>query len=329
MSYLLTCKILIDDKYKLGFANEVEITSTWQTLGDTCIIKLPSRGVLVSKGENTDSVEKFSFEERFKAGMNIEVSLGYDGDNQLCFVGKIKSLKPTLPFEIHCEDAVYELKRKKAISRVFNGTLKGLLNSFLSDVELAENIPDVAISNFVIDKATPAEILEKVKDAYGLAAYYKPSEKVLFVGLPYSEFENYQPVKFSFQDNVVSDSLEYRKAEDVRIKVKAISILKNNQKIEVEVGDSDGEIRTLHTYSETDKAKLKAWAESQLGRLKYEGYAGDLTAFGLPYVRHSATVSLFDERYQERTGQVYLVDKVTSTWGTNGFRRRIELGKKI
>jgi hypothetical protein len=329
MSYLLTCNILIDNKYRLNFAKEVEINSSWQTLGDTCIIKIPTKGVLVSKGENGQNVERFSFGERFETGMSIEVNLGYDGNNKPCFVGYIKAIKPTIPFELHCEDAVYELKREKAISKVFTGTLKGLLSEYLSGVEIAKNIPDVTLSNFVLNKVTPAEILEKVKDSYGLSAYYKPASQTLFVGLPYSEFENYEPVYFDFQKNVVSDSLEYRKAEDVKIKVKAISILKNNQKIEIEVGDADGEIRTLHTYNETDTKKLRSWAESQLGRLKYEGYSGNITAFGLPYVRHSSAVSLYDERYEERAGQVYIVDSVRTTWGTSGFRRLIELGKKV
>lgn len=329
MSFVLSCDILIDGRYRLGFANEVEVKSGWQTLGDTCVIKLPSRGVLVSKGENSEALEQFSFEERFKTGMAVAVSLGYDGGNELEFLGYIREIKPKIPFELHCEDELYQLKRQAAISRVFNGGLKGLLKEVFPAAQLSDGIPDVVLRNFVMDKATPAVVLDKLKEAYGLCAYFIPGSKVLFVGLPYSEFAQYTPKLYDFQRNVIGDGLEYRKTEDVRIKVRAVSILKNNEKIEVEVGDPEGETRTLHTYDEPDVGKLRVWAESQLERLKYEGYAGELTAFGLPRVRHSDAVRLRDARYQERAGQVYVVDKVATTWGMGGYRRRVSLGKRV
>jgi hypothetical protein len=327
MAFLLSCTILIDGKYEFNFAHNIEIVSGWQDLGDKCTIQLPSRGVLVKEG-TTESSGEFSFEKRFKTGMTVQVLLGYDEQNEdLEFSGYIKEIKPKQPFELVCEDEIYQLKRQAPVSKMFNGTLKGLLKTYFPSANISSEIPDVVLSNFKIDKATPAEILQKVKESYGLCAYY--GDKELFVGLPYTEFETYEPVKYHFQRNVIKDDLTYRKAEDVRIKVKVISMLKNNTKVEVDdIGDKDGETRTLHTYGETDKVKLKAWGESQLSRLKYEGYSGSIETFGLPRVIHSDAVELYDERYKERQGQVYLVDKVTTTWGVNGFRRKVELGKK-
>jgi hypothetical protein len=153
----------------------------------------------------------------------------------------------------------------------------------------------------------------------------------LFVGLPYTEFETLEPVRYHFQRNIVanSDNLSYQKAEDMKVKVKAISILPNNKRIEVTVGDKEGEERTLHTYNEKDKDKLKIWAESQLDRLKYEGYTGDFMGYGVPYPKHSGAVSIYDDRYIERRNVSYVVDKVTTTWGKGGFRRKIEIGKRV
>jgi hypothetical protein len=328
MAFLLSCTILIDGKYEFNFAHHIEIVSSWQDLGDKCTIQLPSRGVLTKEG-TTQSSEEFSFEKRFKTGMTVQVLLGYDErDEELEFSGYIKEIKPKQPFELVCEDDIYQLKRQAPISKMYSGTLKGLLKTYFPTANLSAKIPDILLSNFKIDKATPAEILQKIKDAYGLSAYFR-EDRTLFVGLPYTEFDTYEPVKYHFQRNVISNDLTYRRAEDVRIKVKVISMLKDNTKVEIDdVGDKDGETRTLHTYGETDKAKLKAWGESQLSRLKYEGYSGSIETFGLPRVIHSDAVQLYDERYKERQGQVYLVDKVTTTWGVNGFRRKVELGKK-
>lgn len=329
MSFLLTCKILIDNKYSFNFANSIEIVSTWQTLGDTCTLLLPSKGVLITEGANINTQTEFSFEQRFKVGMSVKVWIGYDNENELKFSGFIREIKPKNPFELICEDAVFNLKRSEPISTNFEGTLKSLLSFVAPTAIISDSIPDVQISNFIINKATPAEVLGKLKESYGLCAYYRGD--VLFVGLPYTEFNSVEPVEYTFQEDVHidSDNLTYKRIEDIKIKVKAISFQKDNSKIEIEVGDANGELRTLHTSGETDKSKLEAWAKSQLDRLKYEGYSGSFDVFGLKTVEHSASVSIVDERYKERSGQIYVVDKVTTNWGVNGFKQNIEIGKKL
>lgn len=327
MSFLLTCNILVDDKYRFNFANSIEIVSTWQTLGDTCTLLLPSKGVLITEGAAPNTQTQFSFEERFKVGMSVKVSVGYDNQNELRFEGFIREIKPKQPFELICEDAVFNLKRSEPISRNFQGNLDSLLRFIAPNAVISDSIPNVVISNFMIDKSTSAQVLEKLKEAYGLCAYFRRG--ALFVGLPYSEFNFSESQEYDFQEDVVSNNLTYKRIEDVKIKVKAISIQKDNSKIEIEVGDKDGEVRTLHTYNETNKDRLKAWAESQLSRLKYEGYAGNFTAFGLKTVQHSQAISILDERYKERQNQKYVVDKITTSWSVNGYRQKIEIGKRV
>lgn len=332
MSFLLTCKIQID-RYEFNFANSIEIVSSWKELSDKCTLKLPSKAVLsiadITTIDNRKVQQAFTFEDKFKTGMPVSVWLGYEGENNLEFTGYISEIKPKLPFEIVCEDELYNLKRQPAISGAYSGTLKGILQKYFPTSNLSDKIPDVLLSNFIMDKITPAQLLQKLKEHYGLCAYFRG--KTLFVGLPYSEFDSYTPLKYYFQRNVIggTDDLAYHKKEDMKIKVKAISILKDNTKIEVEAGDAEGETRTLHTYNEPDKAKLKAWAESKLNLLKFEGYSGTFDAFGVPFPKHSGAVALYDERYAERNGQQYLIDKVTTTWGTGGFHRKIEIGQII
>lgn len=329
MSFLLTCKIEID-KYEFDFANNIEIVSSWKELSDKCTLKLPSNATLTLENPSTGKVqEEFSFEKKFKTGMTVKVYVGYDNDNLLEFQGYISEIKPKIPFEIVCEDEMYQLKRASAISGAYSGTLKGILQKYFPTSKISAKIPDVVLSNFIIDKATPAQLLQSLKESYGLCAYFRNKE--LFVGMAYTEFEKVNPIKYHFQRNVIggSDNLTYRKAEDTKIKVKAISILKNNTRVEVEAGDKEGETRTLHTYNEPDKTKLKAWADSQLSLLKYEGYSGSIESFGIPSIRHSEAVEFFDERYAERKNQVYAADKVTTTWGMNGFHRKIEIGPRL
>ena len=67
--------------------------------------------------------------------------------------------------------------------------------------------------------------------------------------------------------------------KDKSLKVKAISILKDNKKLEVEVGDTEGELRTLHFYKVTSEAKLKELAKAKMSTLKYTGFKGILHDF--------------------------------------------------
>ncbi len=61
----------------------------------------------------------------------------------------------------------------------------------------------------------------------------------------------------------------------------------------------------------------------------FEGYnmtgiEGSLTLFGDLYIRTAQQVQLIDNRYPGKNG-IYLVEEVTTTFGTDGFRQRITL----
>jgi len=321
MALLLTCLIEIDT-LKFRYAESVEIESSWAEEGK-CTIRLPNKAVL--KRSDTEK-EELSLEKTFRTAMPVRVHLGYDDKNKLLFEGYISQIKPNTPLEIVCEDEMYQLKRSKKISQTYTGTLKNLLQKYFAGVRLDSKMPDVKLTNFILKEATQAEILARLKEVYGLCAYFRG--KQLYVGLPYFEGTE-RKHKFHFQKNVITSDLEYKKTEDVRLKCKAISFLSNNTKIEAEVGDSDGEQKTFHFFGINNKAQLETLAKNELKKLKFEGYRGSFEAFGVPVVAHSETVLLYDNRYAERNGQGYLVDKVTTSWGVSGYRQKIEIARKV
>ncbi|MDX1903788.1 MAG: hypothetical protein SFU27_06470 [Thermonemataceae bacterium] len=323
MSLLLTCLIQIDT-IKFRYAESVEIESSWRE-AEKCTLRIP-RKALLKKNEST--IEELDLEKTFKTGMPVSVALGYDGQNTELFSGYIAEIKPDTLLEIICEDEYYQLKRSKRISKSYTGTLKGLLQSYFPQAEIDEKLPDVKLVNFIMKEVTQAEILKQLKESYGFCAYFRA--KKLYVGLPYFEGVANKKHKFDFQKNVVSAELAYKKEEDIRVKCTVISFLSNNTKIEEkDIGDKEGEQKTFFLYGESDKAKLKAFGENELKKLKFEGYRGSLTAFGLPVVKHQDTVLLYDKRYTERSGQGYLVDKVKTSWGMGGYRQQIEISRKV
>lgn len=121
-------------------------------------------------------------------------------------------------------------------------------------------------------------------------------------------------ILFHFQRNIVSHSLEYLSRDDRKIKVKAISLLSGNRKLEKELGDPDGETHTLHYFGIESEAEIKRLAENDLEKMTVEGYKGGFTAFGTPFVRHGDTVEIRDDEYPERVGR-YFTDATRTTFG--------------
>ena len=99
----------------------------------------------------------------------------------------------------------------------------------------------------------------------------------------------------------------------------------DNKKIKIEVGDADGEHRTLHTYNKTE-SELRAWAEQEIKRLKRDGLTGSFTTFGYKLVDKLDAIGIKIDG--EKKG-VYLVDKNIIKYGTGGFRQEITLGQRI
>lgn len=329
MAFLLTALIAVGP-YEFANAESVEIRSSHLELGDECTIRLPNLGGRLEAGITT--------------GMPVSVRLGYDGNLNLEFTGYVAEITPKTPFELRCEDGIYHLKRME----VGNGagvsfksiTLRRLLETILpSGTIISDRIPEVNLSPYRIERGvTVAEALEKLKEDYLLVAYYR--DEVLYVGLPYSEFTSSgsendivlgRYARYSFDANMPEDGIDltYRRSEDVKIKARAISILPDNTRVEVEVGDAEGETRTLFFRHIRDKSALASLAEEELKKHQYEGYRGSFQGFGTPYVRHGASVRLSDPKYGEQRAGTYLAESVGVRFGPNVFRRIIEISRKV
>jgi hypothetical protein len=321
MAYTLTCRVEIGD-FVLRSVNACEIVSTWKELSDRCTLKIPSRGVVNASGK----LRQVSFEQRLRVGAPVKVQLGYDEDLNTEFEGFVAEIKPGFPFELRCEDRMWTLKREGNITKSYRkAKVADILRDLVPGVVIDKDSPDVTIDNFLVERATKARVLQELKEKYGMAIYFRGPQ--LYAGLPYFDRINEVAV-YDMQRNVADDGLQYRRAEDVRLKAKVVSILKNNRRITVEEGDADGDERTIHYYDIEDSNELRKRAKSELERYKYEGYRGSLTGFGLPVVRHGQIVELRDRKFSERNGR-YLADSVRTTFGTGGFRREVELAMKV
>ena len=164
--------------------------------------------------------------------------------------------------------------------------------------------------------------LEELKKSYNLVIYFR--DEKLFVGSPFTE--QLGRVKYHFQKNANVQDLKYRLAQEIRIKLRAVSMLPDNSKIEVTEGDSDGELRVLHFYN-LQEAELRKQAAEKINFLKYDGYGGTFQGMGRPFATHGMIAELSDDHYPEREGS-YFIDEIEVDYNDSvGYKRYITLGK--
>ena len=314
--YVLSAKIEIqgDKSWQVPFVSSVEITRDTEKLTDECKVTLPKR--IKWDGEAQIPV---------KRGDSIKVWTGYGEDMELAFAGYVRSVGIKTPIVLTCEDEMFKLKQmactKKAYKNVNLGTL--LKDQGLENVKV---FGEQNLGQFRVTDDTVAALLGRLQDS-GIRSFYRYEDgtPVLYCGVLFER--DTQPSQvFVTGVNIISDSsLEQQLAANIRLCIKAVSIMPDNKKIKVEVGDKDGEKRTIHTYNKTE-SELKAWAEQEIKRLKVDGLTGSFTTFGYRLVDKLDAIGI---KIDGNKMGVYQVKKNVIKYGTGGYRQEITLGLRV
>lgn len=326
--FSLSCLIKITStdgrRLEFNYVNNVEIESSWKSLTDTAKITMP-RKVKIIDGNINEVVTR---------GSKVEIWLGYDGILNLEFLGYVARVDDKIPISIECEDEMWQLKQTNFNKTYRNVTLKQLV----ADIYKGKaEVSDRSIGPYRINNTNAAKVLDDLsKGNYGIVSYFKRVQKadgtyepVLHVGFPYDfrATKKEQIVDYDFKRNVIDNELKYRLKEDNRILVRGVIMYPDNKTKKVEVGDKDGDIRTLHFYNITvNEAQL--FIKNSLNQLKVTGYTGNVNTFGEPYAEHNYIASFFDEDYVDRKGK-YVIDKTNVSFGMEGYRRVLTPGIRI
>ena len=316
--YRLTCKITIqgDRQWEFSFCTAVEIERDTENLTSTCKITLPKK--MKWDGQSVVPV---------KRGDKVEVMLGYDDNNELAFKGYIRDVGFKTPCVLTCEDDMFKLKNLKAQKKTYK---KVTIEQLLKDQNTGYTVKvlgEQALGQYRVTADTVAGLLGHLKDN-GIRSFfrYEKGTPILYSGVL---FEHGAALTQAFATgvNIVSDSsLEQQFAENMRLLVKVVSLQPDNKKkIKVEVGDADGEHRTLHCYGKTE-AEAKAWGEQEIKRLKRDGLTGSFTTFGYKLANLLDAIGI---RIDGEKKGVYLVKKNVIKYGTGGYRQEITLGQRV
>lgn len=207
-----------------------------------------------------------------------------------------------------------------------------------------------SVGDFRTQNETIAQVLNRLRKDYKLECFFRDTDLfcsgIVYYPSDYLDSASGQinTVAYDFEQNITKNDMVYLRTDDVRLGIHAYSVGKyelvsgTNSKgkkktkqvrLEANVGDTDGEIRTQYFWPATNKDKdldkdaLVKLATQRLNKLKYEGWRGSFESFILPFVRHGQAITLNSEVTKERVG-TYLVKNVKVKFGQNGARRIIE-----
>lgn len=315
--FRLCAKIEIkgDRAWSFDFVNAVEITRDTEKLTTEAKITMPKK----VKWDKADKIP-------VKRGDSVKISLGYDDNLQTAFVGYVRDVGFKTPIVITCEDEMFKLKQMPTKKKAYRSVS---LETLLKDQGISYRLNimgEQALGAYRVTADTVAALLGKLSEQ-GIRSFfrYEDGAPVLYCEVLF-ERDTRPAQVFKTGLNIISDqSLQQQKAENMRLRVKAVSLMPDNKKIKVEVGDADGEHRTLHTYNKTE-SELKAWAEQEIKRLKRDGLTGSFTTFGHTLVDCLDAIGIVIDGVKSG---VYQVKKNIVKYGDGGYRQEITLGLRV
>jgi hypothetical protein len=369
-----------------NFCHEFDFQSSWQNLTDAGAITLPKNVYIKDKTGNRYSlggtnVNIGGFSETvptFLLGDKVTIMWGYayydqQGNEvspmQTIFEGYISGVTSKKPFVLEIQDNMYILKTHQA-SGGNNGffseskyTVETMLEEMIKNAGLPFTVnkqASTSIGDFISKNETIAEVLARLRKDFHFEAYFRGNE-LRCGSFKYIEQDALDSGKkvFRFQQNIISDSLEYKRRDDTILSAVASNIFEEDtgqttkdgqpktkkkrlevlvtfrgsgEKPTVIVGSKEtplppntgGERRTLHFLGAKTTDELAKLAENELRKYYYTGFKGKFLTFGAPYIRHGDNVDILDAVLPERNGR-YKVKAVQYTGGVNGLRQEIEL----
>ncbi|MDT8346655.1 MAG: hypothetical protein RQ756_02540 [Flavobacteriaceae bacterium] len=333
MNYLyhnIALRIVIADNLSFDVCETIAIEQSVQVLTNTAKITLPRelRNALDSSGKRVDISGK-SILNFMQRGDRVLIFLGYDGDLAKEFSGYITKIGAETPLVIECQDEMYQLKKMPRISLSLQNadletTLKEILPSY--DIVLSENYK---IGTWVIDNATPFEVLEQLKNKLGIRAFFDQSKR-LMVGMMI-DFSPSNAVVYNFSENLrEGTNLSFETREDKPLEVVAKSKQTNGEELVYTTGEKGGDTLNIR-LPEISIEDLKKWAEKTHQSRSFTGFTGSLEAWGYPRTQAGDKLQIVRPFYKDKhqDGEYFAESVSINVSETTGFKRTIKISHKL
>jgi len=362
--------------FTFDFVNEYEGSDTWVDLTNQLKLTFPkniyvkdANGNLIPLSGTNNQINTL-----FQRGDKVALNYGYYTYNEAgiehldmpdapVFQGYISKVTSKKPIVLECEDNMWLLKQIPCKPQVWskNKTVEDLLKLLLQGTEFTVNaLTSTTIGDFIVNNESVAQLLARLRKEYHLEAYFRGDE--LRIGsVVYIESEA-NTHNFIFQQNIISDELDFQRRDDVKLsavcnsintvdggtnkqgetktKQERLSVLvysdamSGNFKYIVKKKGEDfpaneeGERRTLFYPNVKTAQELAQLGADELQKFFYTGFKGSFTTFGIPYVNQGDNVRIKDPVLPDRNG-LYKVKSVNYSGGVKGTRQKITVHYKM
>ena len=315
--YRLSAKVRIISERQWDFSkiSSARIVRDTESLTDTCELTLPRR-------IKWDGLSELPLH----IGDMVTLELGYDNQTELAFRGYIRRIKRDVPVTLELEDEMYQMKKLEAVKKAYKSvTLRQLLEDQATACRLRV-MGEQGLGAYRVTAKTVAELLGQLQEQ-GIRSFFltEDGSPVLCSGVLMEHTKPAPKQVLRTGMNIVGHDLDQQDARDMKLRVKVISIMPNNKKKTVELGDKDGELHTLHCYNKTEQEARK-WGQQEMKRLQRDGLTGTVTTFGYRLLDKLDTVGIVMDG--KRKG-IYQIKKNTITFGSQGYRQEVELGQRV
>ena len=290
---------------------------------DSATIVIPALCRLINKVKTYENV---ATGQQIKEGLKVELHAGYDGKNNVQFMGFVNRINFKVPLEIECEGYSYQLRRK-VINKTFGKTtVKAVLEYLIADtdIKLSDKMPErIDFEPMRFENYTGTQILDFLKQRYLLTVCFFFNE--LYVG--WRATYKGDVVKHRLNWNVIKDdSLLFNTYTGAIVHIQLESRSKNGVKNKKKASNvfKPGNVKTKRVFIQNEEDKQQAANDAQILNNK-RGYTGALTTFLHPHVIPGMTTQIIDKKYEERNGR-YLVESVEGGFNTSGGRLKIGIG---
>lgn len=335
MNYLyhnIDLKISIGKQVRFNVCESIQIKKSVETLTNTATIVLPRefRNAVSPSGKNIELAGK-SILDFITKGDPIKIAFGYDQDLEVEFIGYVTNIGAEAPLQIECEDEMYKLKKADKVTKtISSGKLEDILKAVIPEqYEIICN-ESYHIGKWIIQKATPYEVLAELQEKVGLRFYFMDA-KTLHVGMM-TDFKPDAVHEFNFSKNVRRGSdLKFVINDETPKQIIVESMQKNGQKLTYTTGDPNGESKTKVVFPNLTQADLKKWGDAFLKQEKIGGLKGTLDSWCLPRTNpgDSAQITrpIYNDKHQDGT---YFIKAVTIDINKDvGIKRANQLSHKL
>jgi hypothetical protein len=335
MNYLyqnINLRITIADNLQFTVCQSIRIESSVQVLSNSAKLELPRefRNAVDLAGKSVNISGK-SILDFIKRGDAIKIEFGYDGDLQTEFEGYVTRVGAEMPLLLDCEDEMFQLKKAPRVTKfIKSGKLIDILKAVLPDKYTIECSADYSIGKWLIEDATPYNVLDELREKAGIRAYFK-NPTTLAVGM-IVDFKAETVHKYNFSENVRRGSnLKFEQKESKPIFLTVESKQANGSVLKISVGEKGGDEKTMKLWPNMTKAELQVWANKQQTSVSYSGFEGTLDGWCLPRTKPGHAVQLARPYYKDRhqDGRYFIESVTIDVNGSDGIKRANNLSYKL